>query len=230
MSIQLEGRLDHEVLLLTRPVGATDWATHRATSEDVTHREPRKVGFELSLSNIGGPFEYRELAGSAASRIHRVDVLRPLSLDSIQIEITPPAYTGLTSREVSAGDINVIPGSTAQFQFRVARPPVSAAMFLTRTDDRPALGENPQIQRIELSIAGTTLIADLELTDEMTYSIQAEAADGMSLAENQFLCFEEPQEALDVHSLTEVLLRIRARDDFGLSRAGRTGRYGRADG
>ena len=30
--------------------------------------------------------------------------------------------------------------------------------------------------------------------------------------------FEEPDEALEVHSIAEVLLRIRTRDDFGQSR------------
>jgi hypothetical protein len=32
--------------------------------------------------------------------------------------------------------------------------------------------------------------------------------------------FEEPSEALEVHSIAEVLMRIRADDDFGLSKVG----------
>jgi hypothetical protein len=53
----------------------------------------------------------------------------------------------------------------------------------------------------------------------------------MSLPENSYLMrvrkdqpphvrFEEPSEALEVHSLAEVLMRIRADDDFGLSKVG----------
>ena len=53
----------------------------------------------------------------------------------------------------------------------------------------------------------------------------------MKLPENKFrirvrydqapeVWFEEPDEALEVHSIAEVLLRIRTRDDFGLRRAG----------
>src|SRR5260370_7044307 len=53
----------------------------------------------------------------------------------------------------------------------------------------------------------------------------------MKLPENSFrirvrkdqppqISFDEPHEALEVHTLAEVLMRIRARDDFGLTNAG----------
>src|SRR5262249_20849790 len=32
--------------------------------------------------------------------------------------------------------------------------------------------------------------------------------------------FDEPREALEVHTLAEVMMRLRARDDFGLTKAG----------
>ncbi len=55
--------------------------------------------------------------------------------------------------------------------------------------------------------------------------------DGTRLAENRYevrvrkdqppeIRFEDPDEALEVHPIAEVLMRVRAADDFGLSRAG----------
>ena len=61
--------------------------------------------------------------------------------------------------------------------------------------------------------------------------IVAKAADGMELPKNKHrrlrrqdeppqVWFESPSEAIEVHTLAEMLMRIRASDDFGLSRAG----------
>ena len=59
----------------------------------------------------------------------------------------------------------------------------------------------------------------------------AKSADGMELPENKYrirvrqdeppqVWFESPAEALEVHTLAEILMRIRVSDDYGLSRAG----------
>ena len=69
------------------------------------------------------------------------------------------------------------------------------------------------------------------LTHDVNWLVEATSAHGIPLAENSFrirvrkdqaptVYFEEPSESLDVHSLAEILMRIRVRDDFGLIRAG----------
>ncbi len=77
----------------------------------------------------------------------------------------------------------------------------------------------------------TLASAELTLNEDRNYSIVAEAEDGTSLPENKYrirvredqppqVTIEEPNDAVEVHTLAELLMRIRARDDYGLSKAG----------
>lgn len=72
---------------------------------------------------------------------------------------------------------------------------------------------------------------DLVLTEDRKYRIVAEATDGTQLEPNKFsirvrrdqppdIAWESPQESIEVHALAELLLQIRAWDDYGLTKAG----------
>ncbi|HLQ47309.1 MAG TPA: hypothetical protein VK137_21370, partial [Planctomycetaceae bacterium] len=74
-------------------------------------------------------------------------------------------------------------------------------------------------------------VAELTLNEDRNYSIVAEAVDGTWLPENKYrirvredqppqVVIEEPTDAVEVHTLAELLMRIRVRDDYGLSKAG----------
>ncbi len=76
-----------------------------------------------------------------------------------------------------------------------------------------------------------TLSVELTLAEDRNYSIVAEAEDGTSLPENKYrirvredqppqVTIEEPTDAVEVHTLAELLMRVRVRDDYGLSKAG----------
>src|SRR5262249_47554700 len=82
-----------------------------------------------------------------------------------------------------------------------------------------------------LTIDAKKLTTEFELTADHTFSVVAKAADGMELSPNRFrlrarpdeppqVWFDSPGDAIEVHTLAEILMRIRASDDFGLSRAG----------
>jgi hypothetical protein len=84
---------------------------------------------------------------------------------------------------------------------------------------------------VPLAIKAEKLTTEFNLITDQTYSIVAKAADGMELAANRFrlrarpdeppqVWFDSPSDTIEVHTLAEVLMRIRAGDDFGLSRAG----------
>jgi len=75
------------------------------------------------------------------------------------------------------------------------------------------------------------LSVTLSIHEDCNYSITAQAVDGTSLPENKYrirvredqppqVTIEEPDDAIEVHSLAELPMRIRVRDDYGLSRAG----------
>jgi hypothetical protein len=76
-----------------------------------------------------------------------------------------------------------------------------------------------------------TIGVELTLNEDRNYSIVAEAVDGTRLPENKYrirvredqppqVTIEEPTDAVEVHTLAELLMRIRVRDDYGLSKAG----------
>ena len=84
---------------------------------------------------------------------------------------------------------------------------------------------------IPLKSGGTAYTAALNLTKDLVFQIDARTADGRSLPKNRYridvvedraprVSFEQPDVALEVHPVAEVLNRIRVGDDFGLSKAG----------
>ena len=89
----------------------------------------------------------------------------------------------------------------------------------------------PGFKKLPLAIDANKLTAAFELASDQTFSVLAKAADGMELPENKQrirvrqdeppqVWFEIPAEALEVHSLAEIVMRVRVSDDFGLTRAG----------
>ncbi len=81
-----------------------------------------------------------------------------------------------------------------------------------------------------MSVA-STFTASLTLNEDRNYSIVAEAVGGATLPETKYrirvredqppqVTFESPDDAIEVHTLAELPMRIRVRDDYGLTKAG----------
>jgi hypothetical protein len=233
INLDLQGRTDRRVVLLSRPLDAeqAEWNEQELSDEQLTSSERNRSRYEVTLARIEHPLEYRVIAGPAESPVYRVDVRYPLSIQDIQVEITPPEYTGLDPKTVENGNIQAVAGTRAKFRIELDRAPAEAQVVFA---DRRALGpagERLPDETIPLDIDGTVLSMELDLAVNQTYSILAAAADGTKLPENKYrirvredqppqVWFEEPGEALEVHTLAEILMRVRVRDDFGLSRAG----------
>ena len=232
LAIDITGRTNRTVVVATRPAGSDGaWVERELTEEDTVSSVDRLVKYTTTFTSIIAPLEYRVTAGPAESEIYRVDVRHPLTIEHIRADILPPEYTGVESSTVEEGNLSVIDGSTVDLNITLDRQPETATLIMTERGVRLGPGESPKVAEIPLTIDGATLSTTLELRQDQTYTIIAAAADGMKLPENKFrirvrydqapeVWFEEPEEALEVHSIAEVLLRIRTRDDFGLSRAG----------
>src|SRR6185436_10384006 len=106
-------------------------------------------------------------------------------------------------------------------------------VLLAEPRDRLArpVDDLPPPEEVPVQIDGNVVTMQLDLTRDKVYSLAAVSADEMPLPENSFrirvrkdqppsISFDEPNEALEVHTLAEVLMRLRARDDFGLTKAG----------
>jgi hypothetical protein len=235
IAIELSGRTNRQVTLFTRQAGdeSADWQEQQVVEDDVKPSENGSLRYEIPLTKIKEPFDYRVVAGKLASDEFHVTLKYPLRIDKVEVALTPPEYTRGETTTVVEGNIQALEGTQAAFRFELDRAPVAAKVLLADPRDRLArdADEQPAPEEIPVTIDGNVLTMRLELTQDKVYSLAAISADDMPLPENSFrirvrkdqppsVSFDSPHEALEVHTLAEVLMRLRARDDFGLTTAG----------
>ncbi|HUY34323.1 MAG TPA: DUF4175 family protein [Pirellulales bacterium] len=232
VEVVVEGRTGEHVSFRTRRRDEDDreWREELIGASDGKSAGDRRLAFEFPLDRLRHPLEYRVAAGSAESETYQVDVRYPLKIVDIRAAIQPPAYTGLTESVVEGGDVTALVGSRVKLMVELDRPP-AAAWIEMRDAARVSRQAPAAAERTPLAIDGARLSTEFEVVSDKTYAVVAEAADGMRLAENKHrlrarrdeppqVWFESPAEALESHTLAEILMRIRTSDDFGLSRAG----------
>ncbi len=235
IGIELSGRTNRQVTLFTRKAGeeSADWQEQQAVEDDVKPTENGSLRYEIPLTKIKEPFDYRVVAGKLSSDEFHVTLKYPLRIENVEVALTPPEYTRGETTTVTEGNVQALEGTQAVFRFELDRAPVAAKVLLADPRDRLArdADEAPAPEEIPVTIDGNVLTMQLELTQDKVYSLAAVSADDMPLPENSFrirvrkdqppsVSFDSPQEALEVHTLAEVLMRLRARDDFGLTKAG----------
>jgi hypothetical protein len=233
ITAELKGRKRARVVLQTRPAETSSkpWVSQTlapSASGPATQRT-------ATLETIRKPLLYRVVAEASASRTARVNVRYPLALTTFEVTLTPPAYTGLPAETVKGGDLRAVAGTEATFRMVFDALPREAALMVTEPKasikNKEGSAPPPAPQVIPLVSDGKALTARLRITHDLDYAIVARAADGRRLPENGYridaradypprVSFDEPAEALEVHPIAEVLSRIRAADDFGLSKAG----------
>lgn len=211
------------------PSASDGWSSQTFALSDAECFSPGEMTYEATFAQVNQPFEFQWIAGPIKSSIHRVDVRFPLEIKSVTVEITPPEYTGLPPAQLRDGNANVLEGSQARFVVELDREPSAARVILTSV--AKSKFEEVITEVVTPVIDGTKVQFEKVLSADLNWRLEAESALGLPLAENSYriqvrqdgpptVHFEEPSEALDVHSLAEILMRIRARDDFGLTRAG----------
>ncbi|HEV3022987.1 MAG TPA: DUF4175 family protein, partial [Pirellulales bacterium] len=232
VDVVVEGRLGEYVSVRSRRLdeeGAA-WREDRLERSSGTSTGDRRLAFTTPLGRLRHPLEYRVAAGTAESETYRVDVRFPLKLVNIKAAVRPPEYTGLSESVVDGGDVTALVGSQVALDIELDRAP-SVASLEVQDVARASRQAPAAAERVPLAIEGTHLSTELVVTSDKTYTIVAEAADGTQLSTNKHrlrarqdeppqVWFESPAEALEVHTLAEVLMRIRTSDDFGLSHAG----------
>lgn len=215
-----------------------------ATTAERSQSDRPQVQYVVNLNKLTKDMEYRATAGDLATPTFRIGIRRPLKLVEVRVDLTPPAYTGQETSTVLDGNLSVLQGSMGKFVVSFDKPVKSAALvFAPRKQSRDE-DVVPKPETVPLAIEnhaarktgqdGTetyVAAAELTLTEDRNYSIVAEAADGTVLPDNKFrirvredqppqVSFEEPDDGIEVHTLAELPMRVRIRDDYGLSRAG----------
>ena len=274
IDIALIGRTNRDVVLLTRLAGDAnaEWTERELEqkesgggsqeSEKTKTEEKGSVGraassaslssrpraeFVAKLDRLTKPVEYRVIAGELASATYRIDIRRPLRIDEIKVELTPPSYTGQPTSVSLDGNLNVLQGTLATIGIAFDKPVKSASIVLAprrkplddEDQNEPVIV--PLVERSAGAAPGQaggnsmpvalTFTASLTLNEDRNYSIVAEAVDGTKLPETKYrirvredqppqVTFESPDDAIEVHTLAELPMRIRVRDDYGLTKAG----------
>jgi hypothetical protein len=214
----MSGRARPGVVLHVRDAGDADWRQETMDPADGT--------YTVRLAKLRTTTEYFVAAGPERTPVKQVVVRHALKLVGTRAEVTSPAYTGVPVATHDTGSFSAVQGSTAKLRFELDRAPVAAAL-LVKDAARPK--EPPR--RIEMVVKDRALSAELPLTADVEYAVEARDADGMPVAANKnrirvvadqppAVHFESPGEALEVHTLAEVVMRVRARDDFGLTKVG----------
>jgi hypothetical protein len=214
----MSGRTRDALVLHVREVGDPDW---RQESMD-----PVEDAFAVRLMKLRTTTEFFVTAGPERTPVQQVVVRHLLKIASTQVEVTAPAYTGVALATHDSGSFSAIQGSKARIRFELDRAPVEATLLLKN----PARPKDPP-QRIDLTVEDRAVSAELSLTADLEYSVEAKDADAMPLVANRHrvrvtadqaptVWFDEPSESIEVHTLAEVRIRARARDDFGITRIG----------
>jgi hypothetical protein len=232
VEVRVIGRLGDGVRFFSRPLDEenAEWEAELLVAEEEDVLSDRERIFETTLERLKHPVEYRIVAGSSESELYKVDVLYPLKIVQVQAAIQPPAYTGIGEQVVEGGNISALVESKAKLMIELDRPAAEAWLQLQPANLRK--GEvPPELEKIPLTIDGVKLSADLVVSSDSNYEVFAKSADGMEVSENKYrirarsdeapqVWFESPSEALEVHTLAEILMRIRVSDDFGIAQAG----------
>lgn len=259
----LIGRTNRAVTLFTRTAAQPDaeW-TERILSDGTTKSKETVVAvttdgkpqetFQVQFDRLTKPMEYYVRAGDLQSPTYRIRIRRPLRIERIEVDLTPPSYTGQPTSTVRDGNVVALEGTHAQFHIVFDKAVKSASLVLaarktmTETaDDEPAAAEDvlpltlADIHDADRS-AVTALLEDerpmvgttaLVLNEDRSFRIEGEAVDGTKLPTNRYrirvrqdqppqVFFESPEESVEVHTLAELPMRVRVRDDYGIARAG----------
>jgi hypothetical protein len=214
----LSGRARPAVVLNYRETGDPDWRQETMDAED--------DGFTARLSNLRTSTEFFVAAGPERTDTQRVIVRHPLKLVRTHVEVTAPAYTGVALATHDSGSFSAVQGSTARIQFELDRAAAAAALVVKD----PAKPNGPP-RRVEMTVQGPRVLAELPLAADIEYAVEAHDDAGVPAVPNRHrvrvtadqpptVYFESPSESLEVHTLAEVLMRVRARDDFGVTKVG----------
>jgi hypothetical protein len=124
--------------------------------------------FTQRINAVTQAFRYRVRAGEIVSPEYPVAIEGPPRLQSVQLQITPPAYTGRPTREVHAGDADVLAGSRVLIVARLAGDPAEGVEL--RPDGAPA-----QAMLLETNLAWIELSPKANLT----YGLRLVGANGL---------------------------------------------------
>jgi len=214
----MSGRARPELVLHVREVGDSDWRQETMDADDGE--------FTARLSKLRETTAFFVAAGPERTPVQQIVVRHPLKFVGARVEVKAPAYTGLAPATHDSGSFSAVQGSTARIQFKLDRLP-AAATLVVKDPAKPKATPC----RIEMTVRDQHVQAELPLTADVEYTVEAQDAEGVPAVANRHrvrvtadqpptVGFDSPGESMEVHTLAEILMKARARDDFGVTKVG----------
>jgi hypothetical protein len=174
--------------------------------------------FSYSFESVDRSFQYRVVAGSAASDAFAVTAVRPPKVQSIDVSYAYPSFTGLSPREdKDGGDVYAPAGTRVRLQIHADKP--LAAGELRLAGGRP----------VRLATNNESASAELVLARDDAYRVQLADRDGLaSIGDVEYFIrvmddrppavhIVRPNGDQGITPLEEVAIEARADDDYGIA-------------
>ncbi len=171
--------------------------------------------FSSKIARLHKTLHYRVATGSFTSPVFTAEAVDTPEIANIQLQVYPPAYTGLASVASAEGSIEGLKGSSVRLDAVTTKDIVKAEIIM---DDG---------KKVPLKIDGRKLQGNLVLFQSQSYRILVEDALGFK---NSPISYElrvkadgfptvdllRPTEDLEINGDEILNLEYSARDDFGI--------------
>ena len=174
--------------------------------------------FSYSFESVDRSFQYRVVAGGAASDVFNVTALSPPKVQAIDVSYIYPAFTGLAPREdKDGGDVYAPAGTRVRLQIHADKPLVGGELHLA--------GGQP----VKLATANDSASAELVLAKDDAYRVRLSDRDGLaSTGDVEYFIrvmddrppavhIVRPNGDQGITPLEEVTIEARADDDYGIA-------------
>jgi len=165
---ELDGKLPETAEVVYVPEGEAEQAA-------LMQRRPSAAGgppaaaFSCLMADVAHSFAYHVAAGDARSATYRITVHHRPVVSGLQVDVTPPAYTGLGPARQTSGTVRALRGSRVELRASCSKP-IEKAWLVLSTSGSPA----PMRMQGERLAVGSFLVASegtyrIELTDTVGF-------------------------------------------------------------
>ena len=239
-SVDLRGVIPRMAEVQYRVDGQPHWIPLQMAP---TRKQPSKEAtrFVVTLEEVRHSFDFLVVAGDARSAMYRVEVLRRPRIKSLQVQLAPPAYTGLGRQDGgSTGEVAALAGTHVTLQVTASKS-LRSAEFVTESGQSFALKKDAAAQVEDKTEIWTTdfllVVPNAKLTSgQLVRRISAPDQFQLKLVDNHGhensnpvwhsivaipdlpprVAIPRPGQDRQVQPGATVPLEVTARDDYGV--------------
>ncbi len=230
VALEMKGRIQGDVTLYYRNDKESDWIENRLVCEtnlDTNSSQftgDRQAQFRASLGKATTAMEYRFETRTGSTDKFVIEVQPLIRVESVEVEVIPPAYTQLGTRSFYSEEVTALQGSDVKVHVVTNHPLVRGWVELEGADTKlEAIPEGDG--------NGKSWNLTLPTDQSLRWRFHGVGAEDVPLIawkgrlrirvdEPPRIEFRDPPEQVKVHTLAELPMRVQLTDDFGIMEAG----------